>query len=122
MQRINPADYAVREVPMLEEMVSGFDALRNVENKREELEMFNELSFKIEHSRNEFASVEELEPISEELEDLQGVSDEIADILRQKFSETQDSLQDEEPGDESLEEKKIRLREEYEELAFDNNK
>lgn len=119
-ERIKSQSEEIRE-EMLEEMISGFDDLRNADDKKRELEIFNELSFKIEHARNEFASFEELEPISEELDDLEGVSDEVSDILRQKFSETRESLRDEKPEEESLEAKKEKLQEEYEELVFESN-
>jgi hypothetical protein len=118
-QRMKDKSEEIRE-ELSEEMISGFQNLREAENRKEELEIFNELSSLIKQSRHEFANVEELAPVSKELDDLEGVSDEISDILRETFSETQEELEDEKPEDESLEEKKRQLQEEYERMISGN--
>ena len=115
------ADREQSREELLNEIISNFNELRQAEGEKEQLEIFNELSFKIDQAEHEFATADEVKPISNELENLEGIPDNIAEVLREKFSETQESLRDENPEEESLEAKKAALQEEYEELAFESH-
>lgn len=117
--RIRMKSEEIRE-EMLDEMTSGFEELRQADDGKEELKIFNELVDGLEQARDEFPDVERLEPIEEELEDLEKVPDEMAEVLRETFEETQSILSDEESNELTLEERREQLQEEYEEILAES--
>lgn len=111
---------SIRE-EMLDELSSKIEDIQEVDDQKRELELFHELTEGIEHAKDEFVKRERLEPIAKEMEDIEGVSDHITEVLREKLQETQKSLRSQDVDEESIEEKKDRLREEYEEMVSEKD-
>lgn len=105
-----------------ENIISEIKNIRKTNTKQEELNAFAELVPYIQHSRTKFLKPEDYEPIFEEIDDLESVSDELEESIQQSFTEARDSVRDKAMEKASIDEKQQRLEERYEDMAFDDNK
>lgn len=119
-ERASNLGYSQEEIKkeLTEEIIQGINELKNASGQQEELNAFSELSIPMDACRDEFTKPEDFDPIMDELENLNSVSEEIRDSLKQNFSEAQEEARNKLIEQESLEQKITRFEKEYEEKVI----
>lgn len=105
---------------LMDDIISEIEKLRKADDQQDELNKFPQLALYIEQCRHEFTKPEDFDPIFEEIDDLESVSDGLEDSIRQNFTEAKEYVHNKVMENASIDEKQKRLEEEYEDIIFDD--
>jgi hypothetical protein len=104
---------------LIDDIISEIEKLRKADDQQDELNKFPQLALYIEQCRHEFTKPEDFDPIFEEIDDLESLSDGLEDSIRQNFTEAKEYVRNKVMENASIDEKQKRLEEEYEDIIFD---
>lgn len=100
-----------------EDTIDSLVSLKNTSDGEKRLRLYSTIIHNLRGIESEFKNIDEFEPIEEEFKNLDGVPDDMAAVLTERFEETRNELEKRSPSDElSLEEQREELRAEYEKL------
>jgi hypothetical protein len=102
-----------------ENIISGVKNIENASSQKEEMDEFSNISIILEKIKYEFDEPEDVDPILEEIEELESVSDGIADSLEESVTKARKEIRDKAIKKATIEEKIERIEQEYEQIAFD---
>ena len=105
---------------LIDDIISEIEKLRKADDQQDELNKFPQLALYIEQCRHEFTKPEDFDPIFEEIDDLESLSDGLEDSIRQNFTEAKEYVRNKVMENASIDEKQKRLEEEYEDIIFDD--
>jgi hypothetical protein len=103
---------------LTEDIISEIENLKNTDDMQEEINEFKDLAIYIEQSGREFTEPEDFDPIFEELDNLDLISDELEESIRQSFTEKRENIRDKVMQEANMDERIERIEEEYEKMAF----
>jgi len=107
---------------LIEEVISNINEMKKADNRKEELDIYlNKLSKRLHACQNEFTEPEDFDPIFEELDDLEDLSDEVADSLVDSFDRSKETIRNRVIERATIEEKIERIEQDYEKVAFSEN-
>lgn len=104
---------------LVEDILSEIEKLRNADNQQEELNKFPQLALYIQQCRHDFTEPDDFDPIFEEIEEIDSVSEGLEDSIIQNFTEAREYVRDKVMQEASIDEKQKRLEEEYENIIFE---